>query len=54
MEHRNENKMAAARLGFELSVLTTISERADVGDGPGGEQDPAQTPLTKGGPLGSY
>ena len=28
-----ENKMAAAKLGFEIYALTTIPERADVGDG---------------------
>ena len=30
-----ENKMAAAKLGFEIYALTTIPERADVGDGSG-------------------
>ena len=29
-----ENKMAAAKLGFEIYALTTIPERADVGDEP--------------------
>ena len=28
-----KNKMAAAKLGFEIYALTTIPERADVGDG---------------------
>ena len=27
-----KNKMAAAKLGFEIYALTTIPERADVGD----------------------
>ena len=30
-----EKKMAAANLGFEIYALTTIPERADVGDGSG-------------------
>ena len=29
-----QNKMATARLGFEICTLTTTPERADVGDGP--------------------
>ena len=33
-ERRNESEMAAARLELELSALTLIPERADVGDGP--------------------
>ena len=28
-----QNKMATAKLGFEICALTTIPERADVGDG---------------------
>ena len=49
-----ENKMAAAKLGFEIYAFTTIPERADVGDGSEGEQDPAQTPSAKEGPPGSF
>ena len=30
-----QNKMEAAKLGFEIYALTTIPERADVGDGSG-------------------
>ena len=36
--------MATARLGFELCALTTIPERADVGDGSGGERGTSETP----------
>ena len=39
-----QNKMAAAKLGFEIYVLTTIPERADVGDGSGGERGTSETP----------
>ena len=35
--------MAAAKLRLEIYALTTIPERADVGDGSGGERDHAQT-----------
>ena len=55
-----QNKMATARLGFKLSALTTIPERADVRHGTWAmgrarnERDPAQTPSAKGGPTGSY
>ena len=38
-----QNKMATAKLGFELCALTTIPERADVGDGPGGERGTSET-----------
>ena len=36
--------MAAAKLGFEIYALTTIPERADVGDGPGRERGKSETP----------
>ena len=39
-----ENKMATARLGLEISAFTTIPERADVGDGSGGERGTSETP----------
>ena len=39
-----QNKMATVKLGFEISALTTIPERADVGDGSGGEQGTSETP----------
>ena len=39
-----ENKMAAAKLGFEIYALPTIPERADVGDGSGGERGTSETP----------
>ena len=39
-----ENKMAAAKLEFEIYSLTTIPERADVGDGSGGERGTSETP----------
>ena len=47
-----ENKIAAAKLGFEIYALTTIPERADVGDGSGGSA--TQTPSAKGGPPGIF
>ena len=34
--------------------MTTIPERADVGDGQGGDREPAQTPSAKGGPPGNF
>ena len=46
--------MATAKLGFEIYALSTILERADVGDGSGGEREPAQIPSAKGGPPGSF
>ena len=53
-----ENKMAVAKLGFEIYALTTIPERADVGGWVRGlarnERDPDQTPSAKGGPPGSF
>ena len=36
--------MAAAKLGLEIYVLTTIPERADVADGSGGERGTSETP----------
>ena len=39
-----EKKTAAAKLGFEIYALTTIPERADMGDGSGGEQGTSETP----------
>ena len=36
--------MATAKLGFEIYAITTIPERADVGDGSGGEQGTSETP----------
>ena len=39
-----ENKMAAAKLGFEIYALTTIPERADVAEGPAGERGTSETP----------
>ena len=49
-----QNKMASARLGFELRALAITPDQADVAGGPGDERDPAQTPSAKGGPSGSY
>ena len=40
-----ENKIAAAKLGFEIYAFTTIPERADVGDGSWGERGTSETPL---------
>ena len=39
-----KNKMAKAKLGLEIYTLTTIPERADVGDGSGGERGTSETP----------
>ena len=39
-----KNKMVAAKLGFEIYALTTIPERANVGDWSGGEQGTSETP----------
>ena len=36
--------MAKAKLGLEIYALTTIPERADVGDGSGGERGTSETP----------
>ena len=39
-----KNKMATAKLGFEIYAFATIPERADVWDGPGGERGTSETP----------
>ena len=39
-----KNKMAATKLGFEIYALTTVPERADVGDASGGERGTSETP----------
>ena len=39
-----KNKMAVEKLGFDIYVSTTIPERADVGDGSGGERRTSETP----------
>ena len=49
-----QNKMAMARLGFELCTLITLPEQSDMGDGPGGKRHHTQTPLAKGGPPSSF
>ena len=36
--------MAAAKLGLEIYALTTIPERAEMGDGSGGERGTSETP----------
>ena len=36
--------MAAAKLGFEIYAVTTIPERADVGDESEGERRTSETP----------
>ena len=38
-----QNKMATARLGLEIWALTSIPERADVGDGSRGERGTSET-----------
>ena len=37
-----QNKMAKAKLGLEIYALTTIPERADVGDGSGASEERAR------------
>ena len=39
-----QNKMATAKLGFEIYALATIPVRSDVGDGSGGERGTSETP----------
>ena len=39
-----QNKMATAKLGFEICPLATIPERADVRDGSGGKRETSDTP----------
>ena len=39
-----QNKMATSKLGFDIYALTTIPERADVGDGSGGKRGTSETP----------
>ena len=38
-----QNKIAMAKLGFEICALTTIPKRADVGGGSVGEQETIET-----------
>ena len=38
-----QNKMAMAISGLEICALTTIPERADVGDGSGGKRGTSET-----------
>ena len=39
-----QNKMVTTNLGLEIYALTTIPERADVGDWSGGERGTSETP----------
>ena len=39
-----QNKMVRAKLGFKIYALTTIPERADAGDGSGGERGTSESP----------
>ena len=45
-----KNKMAAAKLGFEIYALATIPERDDVGDGSG----PRPNPFGEGRATGQF
>ena len=50
-----QNKMGTEKLGFKIYALTTVPERADVGDGSGGERGTSETlpnPFGEGRAIG--